>query len=137
MGPESSSCVRPEMLSLSARSARGHATRYCPSRRCHVAFPRRKRPGLHCAGYGHKLVTMVMKKTISAGAFKAQCLKLMDQVNAQRAEVVITKRGKPVARLVPVETVPTSILGCMVGTAELLGDLLEPVVDPNDWEANR
>jgi prevent-host-death family protein len=80
---------------------------------------------------------MVMKRTISAGAFKAQCLKLMDQVNAQRAEVVITKRGKPVARLVPVETAPTSIFGCMVGTAELLGDLLEPVVAPNDWEANR
>jgi prevent-host-death family protein len=58
---------------------------------------------------------MVMKKTISAAAFKAHCLKLMDQVNAQRAEVVITKRGKPVARLVPIETAPTSIFGCMVG----------------------
>jgi prevent-host-death family protein len=82
-------------------------------------------------------MTMVMKKTISAGAFKAQCLKLMDQVNAQRSEVVITKRGKPVARLVPVETAPRSIFGCMAGTVTFLGDLLEPVVDPNDWEANR
>jgi len=80
---------------------------------------------------------MVMKKTISAGAFKAQCLKLMDQVNAQRLELVITKRGKPVARLVPVEAAPTSIFGCMAGTFTILGDLIEPVVDPSDWEANR
>lgn len=82
-------------------------------------------------------MTMVMKRTISAGEFKAQCLKLMDQVNTQRAEVVITKRGIPVARLVPVEAAPTSIFGCMVGTAEVLGDLLQPVTDPNDWDANR
>jgi prevent-host-death family protein len=82
-------------------------------------------------------MTMVMKRTISAGEFKAQCLKLMDQVNAQRTEVVITKRGVPVARLVPVEAAPKSIFGCMVGTAEVLGDLLEPVVDPNAWEPQR
>jgi prevent-host-death family protein len=82
-------------------------------------------------------MTMVMKRTISAGEFKAQCLKLMDQVNSQRVEVVITKRGVPVARLVPVEAAPTSIFGCMVGTAQLVGDLLEPVADPEDWEANR
>ena len=82
-------------------------------------------------------MTMVMKKTISAGAFKAQCLKLMDQVNAQRSELVITKRGKPVARLVPIEAPRTSIFGCMAGTFTILGDLIEPVVDPSDWEANR
>lgn len=82
-------------------------------------------------------MTMVVKRTINAGDFKAQCLKLMDQVNSQRSEVVITKRGVPVARLVPVEAAPTSIFGCMVGTAEILGDLLEPAADPNDWEANR
>ena len=82
-------------------------------------------------------MTMVMKKTISAGAFKAQCLRLMDQVNAQRTELVITKRGKPVARLVPVEKPPKSILGCMAGTFTITGDILGPAVDPDDWEANR
>lgn len=87
--------------------------------------------------HGHILLTMVMKKTISAGAFKAQCLKLMDQVSAQRTELVITKRGKPVARLVPVAHAPKSILGCMAGTAEILGDIIGPAVDPDDWEANR
>jgi len=83
------------------------------------------------------LMTMVMSRTISAGAFKAQCLKLMDQVHAQRTEVVITKRGKPVARLVPVETTRASIFGCMAGTIVVHGDLIAPVVDPSHWEANR
>jgi prevent-host-death family protein len=82
-------------------------------------------------------MTMVMKKTISAGAFKAQCLRLMDEVNMRRTELVITKRGKPVARLVPVEKAPTSIFGCMAGTFAITGDILAPAVDPNDWEANR
>jgi prevent-host-death family protein len=42
---------------------------------------------------------------IPAGEFKARCLKLMDEVRATRRPIVITKRGKPVARLVPVEEV--------------------------------
>ena len=42
-------------------------------------------------------------KTIAAGTFKAQCLAIMDEVQAKREAVVITKRGKPVAKLVPVE----------------------------------
>ncbi len=85
---------------------------------------------------GHILVTMVTKH-ISAALFKAQCLSLMDQVEAQRGEVIITKRGKPVAKLVPVEATPRNIFGCMVGTAEILGDLIAPTTDPDDWEANR
>jgi len=38
---------------------------------------------------------------IPAGEFKAKCLKLLDEVQKQRRQIVITKRGKPVARLVP------------------------------------
>ena len=57
---------------------------------------------------GHILMTMVMKKTISAGDFKARCLSLMDQVSSKKTEIVITKRGKAVARMVPIESpVPT------------------------------
>jgi prevent-host-death family protein len=82
-------------------------------------------------------MTMVMKKTVSAGDFKARCLSLMDQVNAQRGELIITKRGKPVARLVPVEAPAKSILGCMADTAEVVGDLVGPVVAPHDWHARQ
>lgn len=79
---------------------------------------------------------MVMK-TMSAADFKAKCLSLMDEVAAQRREIVITKRGKPVAKLVPVETKPRSIFGCMAGTAQILGDIIEPAVDPGEWEVNQ
>jgi prevent-host-death family protein len=79
---------------------------------------------------------MVIRR-ISAADFKAQCLSLMNQVEAQRSELVITKRGKPVAKLVPIEEAPRSVFGCMAGTAQILGDLIEPSTQPDDWEANR
>lgn len=81
-------------------------------------------------------MTMVTKQ-ISAALFKAQCLSLMDQVEAQRGEVIITKRGKPVAKLVPVEDTRRDIFGCMAGTAQILGDLIAPTTDSDDWEASR
>ncbi len=81
-------------------------------------------------------MTMVTKH-MSAALFKAQCLSLMDQVEAQRGEVIITKRGKPVAKLVPVEEAPRDIFGCMAGTAEILGDLIAPTTAADDWDANR
>ena len=45
----------------------------------------------------------VKTKTMPAGIFKARCLAVMDEVQAKRQAVIITKRGKPVAKLVPVE----------------------------------
>jgi len=63
---------------------------------------------------------------ISAGQFKAQCLKLMDEVNTRHEEVVITKRGKPVARLVPYEETPVPIHGFMKNTVMIIGDVVSP-----------
>ena len=54
-----------------------------------------------------------MKRQIPAGRFKATCLALLDEVNTSRQEIVITKRGKPVARLVPVDSAPREIFGWM------------------------
>ena len=54
-------------------------------------------------------------KKIGAGAFKATCLELMDQVRERQVEYVITKRGKPVARLVPVDATAPSPFGFMRG----------------------
>ena len=42
-------------------------------------------------------------KTMAAGVFKARCLQVMDQVKATRTPVIITKRGKPIAKLVAVD----------------------------------
>lgn len=71
---------------------------------------------------------------ISAGEFKAKCLKLMDEVANSHEKVVITKRGKPVAMLVPVEPeVAKPLFGYMAGTVTVHGDLIAPVDE--EWEA--
>jgi prevent-host-death family protein len=75
--------------------------------------------------------------TMQAGEFKARCLKVMDQVRATREPVIITKRGRPVAKLVPVEKPGDDIFGCLKGVVEIVGDIESPLVAPEDWEANR
>src|SRR5579859_3298404 len=57
--------------------------------------------------------------SMPAGKFKAQCLKLMDEVRDRHCEIVITKRGKPVAKLVPFEDKRPDIFGYMKGTVRL------------------
>jgi prevent-host-death family protein len=72
---------------------------------------------------------------VPAGEFKARCLKLMDEVQATRRAIVITKRGKPVAKLVPVEEEVLSIFGRLKGTVTIHGDIISPV--EVDWHAER
>ncbi len=74
-------------------------------------------------------------KTIPAGQFKARCLAVMDEVAAKRQAVVITKRGKPVAKLVPVEPQKDDIFGFMKGkgSIEIKGDIVSPVLTPEEW----
>ncbi|MGD0458638.1 MAG: type II toxin-antitoxin system Phd/YefM family antitoxin [Terriglobia bacterium] len=76
-------------------------------------------------------------KSMRAGEFKARCLKVMDQVRATREPVIITKRGRPVAKLVPVDKRGDDIFGCLKGVVEIVGDIESPLVAPEDWEANR
>ena len=71
---------------------------------------------------------------ISAAEFKAKCLKLMDEVSRTRKAIVITKRGKPVAKLVAVETEPRKpLFGYMAGTISHVGDIESPI--DVVWEA--
>jgi len=77
---------------------------------------------------------MPMKiKTIPAGAFKARCLAIMDEVAARREAVIITKRGKPVAKLVPVEKEKDDIYGFFKGKIKITGDIVSPVLTPEEW----
>jgi len=76
-------------------------------------------------------------KTMRAGEFKARCLKVMDQVQSTREPVIITKRGRPVAKLVPVNWGGDDIFGCLKGVMEIVGDIESPVVAPEEWESNR
>ncbi len=74
--------------------------------------------------------------SIAAGAFKARCLELMDVVAETHAEIVITKRGKPVAKLVPATARPRKIksaYGALKGSFEIVGDIVSPAVDLADY----
>ena len=72
-------------------------------------------------------------RKVSAGEFKAHCLALMDEVRDRGGEYVITKRGAPVARLVPIRTDRRPLRGSMKGTVTVLGDIISPLDEP--WEA--
>ncbi len=72
-------------------------------------------------------------KEISAALFKAQCLNLMEDVRSTKRPLVITKRGKPVARLVPIEEAKDDFIGRLKGVFEVVGDL---DADPaQEWES--
>jgi prevent-host-death family protein len=77
---------------------------------------------------------MVMSDTIAAGEFKAKCLKILDEVQRQRKQVVVTKRGKPIAKLVPLDERGASFIGSMKGTMEIVGDIVAPI--DVTWEAD-
>jgi prevent-host-death family protein len=76
-----------------------------------------------------------MKRQIAAGKFKATCLALLDEVQSGRQEIVITKRGKAVAKLVPVGEKAPEIFGRMKGSIEILGDIVSPIGEI--WDAER
>jgi prevent-host-death family protein len=71
-------------------------------------------------------------KSIAAGKFKDRCLKTLDEVASTKSAVVITKRGRPVAKLVPYVAPATK--------ASLAGSVLKEVGDPfgtgERWEAD-
>jgi prevent-host-death family protein len=70
---------------------------------------------------------------MSASAFKARCLELMDLVAEGCGEIVITKRGEPVARLVPVKARAPDIIGYLKGTVTYHGDIVAPTGE--HWNA--
>lgn len=78
-------------------------------------------------------MTMVMTQEISASQFKARCLALLDEVAATGETLVVTKRGKPVARVAPIEAARP-----LLGSATFLVDddaLIAPI--EVGWDADR
>lgn len=77
-------------------------------------------------------------ETISAANFKATCLALLDRVQKTGKPIRVTKRGKPVAELVPVSPPgKRRIMGCMAGTAKIVGDIVSPAAPESDWNVLR
>lgn len=76
---------------------------------------------------GHEEADM----SVNAAEFKSKCLKLIDQVASTHEPLVITKRGKPMARLVPIECeTPASLFGYMKNTGQILGDIVDVPHEP-------
>lgn len=73
-----------------------------------------------------------MSERMKAGEFKAKCLKVMDRVKKTGRKIIIRKRNKPVAQLVPMEEKEESLFGAMKGTIHVLGDIITPVGE--EWE---
>jgi prevent-host-death family protein len=72
--------------------------------------------------------------SIPAAVFKAECLRLMDEVASTGRPIVITKHGKPVAQLAPVAAAPRSSFGYLKDTVTIKGDVISPSGDP--WSAD-
>lgn len=78
--------------------------------------------------------------TISATEFKAKCLAILDRVARTGEIVTVTKRGKPVAQVapaVPASKRPKYPQDAIKGRGRVLGDLIEPILPPEAWDAER
>lgn len=72
-------------------------------------------------------------KKIAAGKFKAECLALMDEVQAKRQPILITKHGKPVAKLAPVEQEKDEIFDLLKDKITIVGDVVSPALTKEEW----
>lgn len=72
-------------------------------------------------------------KQMTASAFKAKCLQLMDEVAATGEPVLITKNGQPMCQLVPYRRKPKTLYGALQGSLKITGDLMAPL--DVAWEA--
>ncbi len=72
-------------------------------------------------------------KKIAAGEFKARCLTLMEDVRSTREPLVVTKRGKPVVKLVPADDDKDDFIGRLEGVFRVVGDIESPI---EGWESS-
>jgi prevent-host-death family protein len=79
-------------------------------------------------------MTIVMRE-IPAGEFKAKCLHLLNNVSDRKVRYIITKRGKPVAQLIPLPAPKAGIFSDITPTFEITGDIIGPTGEA--WDAER
>ena len=76
-------------------------------------------------------------KQMPAGKFEARCLSVRDAVNTAVEPVVITIRGTPVAKVVPVTSRKQDFFGIMAGKFKVVGDIESPVISLEQREVMR
>jgi prevent-host-death family protein len=74
-------------------------------------------------------------KQMAAGAFKARCLAVMKKVQMTGEPVIVTKRGAPVVKVVPVDSEKNDIFGFMAEKVKIVGDIESPI--PVKWEVTK
>ncbi len=73
-------------------------------------------------------------RQMRASVFKARCLSIMNDVQATGEPVIVTKRGTPVVKVVPVEPRKNNLFGFMAGEFKITGDIESPVVPLKQWK---
>ncbi|MDB6081760.1 MAG: prevent-host-death family protein [Chlamydiia bacterium] len=81
-----------------------------------------------------KEVLFMVRKLVPAGKFKAECLKMMDEVQRTKMHLIITKRNIPVVEMIPIEEKRRPGFGWMKGTAHVKGDIMKPIDEV--WDAS-
>jgi prevent-host-death family protein len=77
-------------------------------------------------------------KEVAISEFKAKCLALLDQVQKTKKAIRVTRFGKPIAEVIPPSPAPAADwMGSMKDRIEILGDIVSPANEENDWEALR
>jgi prevent-host-death family protein len=78
-------------------------------------------------------------KEVAISEFKAKCLALLEQVRKTRQPIRVTRHGKPVAEIIPPSPVQdrSAWIGSMKGKMEILGDIISPAADEDEWEVLR
>ncbi len=69
-------------------------------------------------------------RTISVTEFKAKCLSIFDHLDSNG--IIVEKRGKPVAKIMPIKDDDFEIIGCLKGEMEILGDIMSTGIK---WDA--
>jgi prevent-host-death family protein len=76
-------------------------------------------------------------KQMRASVFKARCLAVMDDVQATGEPVIVTKRGRPVVKVIPIKPEKDDIFGSMADEVKIVGDIESPVVPLKAWKIMR
>jgi prevent-host-death family protein len=81
-------------------------------------------------------------KEVPISEFRTKCLALIERVRRTRKPLRVTRRGKPIADIVPAAAIKPVLdrakwIGSMKGTAKILGDIVSPAIDKDEWEVLR
>jgi prevent-host-death family protein len=94
--------------------------------------------------YGQEDISMPRRRTkkiqeVAISEFKAKCLSLLEEVNKSKSPLRVTRRGEPIADVVPPPAGPEEPewIGSMVDSLEIIGDIVSPVIDTREIEALR